>query len=1340
MSDRLVRQIDPRPNDETEAAKPFSTFAPAANIILVGDPGAGKSHLFCEQAAKEGVPVFTARSFLVTPIKAMHVLFIDALDERRAGRDDRDTIDLIVQRLFQMKPSKVRIACREHDWLGGTDLASFRPYFSQAGGVTVLSLQALSEFEQVDLLLKRGVLDPPQFIKEANRRGLSDLLLNPQNLIMLSDAVLDGSWPTTRRELLEVATNILLKEHNEERVRRGGGRYGVEEVRGPASSACALRLISDVDGISLSEADNDPRVPSYRTIPFYAPELMLAALGRRAFRSIGDEAVDYLHRVSAEYAAAKWLAEQVRDGLPLARVMALIGVDGNPAPELRGVHAWLSVLLPEHANELIDSDPFGVLVYGDASAFARGELVALLSALGRLAEDDPFFRPENSAPVALRFLVRPDMGVDLATVLTDPSKPFGLKFLILDALAAFGPVPETEAALLSLLSDTTVPYGLKSRALAAALRIGDSTKVELAAIYRSLGDSSNDLRLRAEMMTFLYGVHFGAQDVIELLDAATSTKAEEIVGTLWELAKAIPLNQVPFLLDALCSHQAGAPVEANSRDRTEPELFVQRLILRALGEDVEHVSGRRLWKWLQLRSSYRDRYSSESGLEIQELLTKHPRLAPEMLEAALDGYDPRVPSWYFSSRLRRFMPFSLGGKPLEWLISRIVTEVDESKKEAFYALAWSWLDPAADDAESMFSRLYAIGDEDLMLQRIRNNNLTFPIDQWRVQDNERIARERDKKRLGRRRNVEQFTQQLAEIRAGAHRGWMAWGASVYFSNFIDLDEAKTPRERLEEQLGAENAAIILEGFKAFLKKGDLPTVEEISQADASNSYPSLWLAFMAGMEEAWLERPTFSGLTDQTLKSLAALDLVLPSRGGDRDGARRWKPHLLKTRLDLVRDVYLQFVRLGMARGREHVPGLYELLNNDVFVSDRGQITIALLEAFPNAPARLLEEIMQIALTQSPRPLLEKLASQKFALMHQLGDEQRIIWVTASYLLKPEIYQRQFLDEAGSNHSIVWKMRALSRFDRRNNSSPSFQMTPTQLKLMVQVVARHYEDTGYPSGAWWGDENPWDAADFVRSLLDTLSADASEGAARMLHELAIDPQLESYRNHVKHALANQRRRLSEMAYIRPNWNRTIATLSNKAPANISDLQALVLDHLRDIGKRIGAQNNDLYKQFWNEDSHGRPTSPKSEESARDVLLELLKPRLNPLGISVEPEAHMVVDKRADIVAMTSDLKLVIELKRDNHPNLWKAPSTQLDRFYTRDPGAGGLGIFGVFGYGNVRAESASEMEDRLRAALSPDQQKRLRVVVIDVSVPDGGTRAPSPESKSGKRGKAGKGK
>jgi hypothetical protein len=188
---------------------------------------------------------------------------------------------------------------------------------------------------------------------------------------------------------------------------------------------------------------------------------------------------------------------------------------------------------------------------------------------------------------------------------------------------------------------------------------------------------------------------------------------------------------------------------------------------------------------------------------------------------------------------------------------------------------------------------------------------------------------------------------------------------------------------------------------------------------------------------------------------------------------------------------------------------------------------------------------------------------------------------------------------------------------------------------------------------------------------------------------------------------------------------------------------MLLVNLDDSKKRIASANNDIYKRFWNEDGFGRIESPKPEESCRDVLVDLLRTSFQPLGIIVEPEGHMVTDKRADIVVLHSAQKIPVELKRDYHSEVWTAAEAQLDRFYTRDPEASGFGVYGVFWFGQKRPramplppdgrltpQSAAEMEAMLRAMIPEEKSARIAVVVIDVSGETSLSGGPAPTSRS----------
>jgi hypothetical protein len=191
-------------------------------------------------------------------------------------------------------------------------------------------------------------------------------------------------------------------------------------------------------------------------------------------------------------------------------------------------------------------------------------------------------------------------------------------------------------------------------------------------------------------------------------------------------------------------------------------------------------------------------------------------------------------------------------------------------------------------------------------------------------------------------------------------------------------------------------------------------------------------------------------------------------------------------------------------------------------------------------------------------------------------------------------------------------------------------------------------------------------------------------------------------------------------------------LLNGPPANLADLQALVLDHCRDLNNEITNRNIDIYKQFWNEKSHARISSPRSEETSRDILVGMLQARLRPLNVTVEPEGHMAGDKRVDVSVALDHRKTMMEWKRDYHPDVWHAYESQLDRLYTPDPDASGYGIYGVFWFGSRRPrrmparpdggrppESAAEMQNILTEMISAEKREKLGVIVIDVSGPAG---------------------
>ncbi len=161
------------------------------------------------------------------------------------------------------------------------------------------------------------------------------------------------------------------------------------------------------------------------------------------------------------------------------------------------------------------------------------------------------------------------------------------------------------------------------------------------------------------------------------------------------------------------------------------------------------------------------------------------------------------------------------------------------------------------------------------------------------------------------------------------------------------------------------------------------------------------------------------------------------------------------------------------------------------------------------------------------------------------------------------------------------------------------------------------------------------AASSIRSLIHRLAKELTHDASHALAALQDDPSLTAWRPEIAYVLADQARQRRELVFKYPTVTQVIETLNQGRPANPADLQALVSSYLHAISEELRNGPTDGWKGMWNVDGYGKPTQPRPENICRDYLLELLRPRLSPVGVAPEPEGQYAEDKRADIKAIPS---------------------------------------------------------------------------------------------------------
>jgi hypothetical protein len=108
------------------------------------------------------------------------------------------------------------------------------------------------------------------------------------------------------------------------------------------------------------------------------------------------------------------------------RVLALTtGFDGGIVAALRGLMAWLSALSPQACERLIEIDPVGVIINGDASLFPKSVKAQLYRALVRESKTTDFLNLDWHT-TSFASITTNDMTAELSEILNNPSRNDGV--------------------------------------------------------------------------------------------------------------------------------------------------------------------------------------------------------------------------------------------------------------------------------------------------------------------------------------------------------------------------------------------------------------------------------------------------------------------------------------------------------------------------------------------------------------------------------------------------------------------------------------------------------------------------------------------------------------------------------------------------------------------------------------------------------------------------------------------------------------------------------------------------------------------------------------------------
>ena len=1366
---RTCTEISARDENQYQDKEPrfLEAFRDTPAYVLLGDPGSGKTTAFfeveCKALGEQACPI-TARDFLTFdpqehPEWRDKTLFIDGLDEVRAGASDaRTPFDAIRERLDALERPRFRLSCREADWLAANDRKHLEAASPDAK-VTVLRLNPLTDSD-IEQLLKDNprVDDAKAFMEEANRRGIGDLLRNPQTLDLLARAVAGGDWPESRKETFEMACGQMVEEHNLEHQTASAPSNPPmpEKLLDAAGCLCTVHLIAGKAGYTLY-GEPDDEYPALNRCEYAHPERLRLVSDRKLFKGVGvsDNRFAPIHRHVAEFLGARHLARIIHEGLPARRVIALMtGEDGAVVTELRGLSAWLAAHCQEARMDLIERDPIGVGLYGDIQTFSSAEKSRLLNSLKREGSRiEPHLDPQNDSSMnsmerraaIFSALATPDMESAFKEVLaTDDGSQDHQLFtdFVLRLLVQGAPLPRLADKLLEVTYDNTRFPRVREAALKAFIHNCPDCQGKVKKLKALLTDiqtghipDSGD-RIPGILLNTLYPNEVTPSEVWSYFSKQEST---ETVGELWWLWKIVDNSsneQVAEFLDDL--QQRFSELQPILEIHHIGHLSL-KLLARGLKAYGDQLDTARLYDWLgvgEVEDGYR--INDEAAQEIRSWLEQRPEIQKDLFMEGLNRW-PASGGLNLYCVYERLYHASLPSDFGLWCLKQAVAKANMEPRVAERLLEAAFWEMNRSDNKGLsldVLREYADKDKGLKAKLEQLLASQSRIEKQRLESRER-KRTFTEERLRQEEEwlawVRSHEAALRDNRAPSHLLYQM--ARVYFEtpyNGIDFN-VDNGRDGFNEAGGPQAIAkvlrddwvlvnAVLQGLRGTIEREDVPAVEEIISLYKKSINHYLALPFLAGLAE--IERTAPKGSCrwgdDRIRKALAFYYVTLLP-----DNQPEWYQRLLVAHPKAVAEVQVRIAASEFRSRRKYLhnlPYLQKILEPDHHQVAR-HASLPLLRAFPIRCKRdhvvILIPLLWAAIQYTDSKIFLNLVERKLTRT-SMNTSQRTYWLAAGLLTSPTTYKDKL-----EHFTQDQRQRILHLTDFLCRAPKHFlanSLKTSQLEYLIRLVGRHVNPVDILSGHFYTSTGY--ASGLVKSLIQNLATSPAKAASDALDSLLADPALSRWHDELSRVRDTQRIIRRDADYRHPTIEQVCQTLKGGTPANPGDLAALVMDRLGELAVQIRTGNTDDWRQYW-DGLRGQSPVLGHEEDCRDALLSDLRQRL-PQGVDAQPEGHYANNKRADIRVFYGGFQVPVEIKKNTHRDLWSALRNQLMAKYTSAPETDGYGIYLVFWFGKQytqappsgqRPADAEELKERLEATLSSDEARKISVCVIDVCKP-----------------------
>jgi len=1290
------------------------------SVVVLGEPGMGKSELIGELGRASGVAPVSALRFMLSKspggyVTSGHLLLIDGLDEAIA-RDEKDALDRVLAQLEDAGCPRFVLSCRSREWQSRS-LRSLKEIYGAEP--FVVSIEKFTREEACAFWSSRGFTSSVDAVLDGlDEQGLSDLYRNPLTLSLLGRVADSGKpLPVTRAELFGHVCELIWREENDARQNTQLAQINQEQALSSAGACMAAMIFGGVDAIRLGgiaeRQEGEVWIGDLENLPGGAHARSVVA--SKLFKNVGVGRAAPIHRVIAECLGARWLAAQATTSISRRRLLAQFHGGGAVPSSLRGLHAWLAFHSPHLSARVIAADPFGLLRYGETALLDAAQAAALLDALERLAHADPYFRAQDWDARSARGLAKTTLALRIDAILADAGSNFHLRTLLLEAIKDTPLAVSLSAILEKLVFNDASYHGEREEALVAVFAHRSRPFWEIATQMLVDQASEDSARLAGRLIEML------GYDVAD--DLLASTLLAKIGLQVSEYPRASERQPIRFrsfatlvseltparsksLLRIVSSRVPPRTIEDHDSQRDLSKILAL-LLLRALrGGAIELRNAPSVWAWLG-QINEQTSANKETLEQIRDAFEGRDELRRRIQRYGIWTALKSRTLWQADHRLHmRAIGLTDNAEDVAYFLREVAAKRSRSRRARsdWSDLVSLGVRAGKDNREVLAAaRAFpAFGLKELAAIR-RVTHPSKPL--WKIRQEAKDEARRARDKAEHQQAITQFTAIVPKINAGDLDATFN-PAKFYLGVQITarIQEKMPPEERLvavfNEQLAREFAV----GFEATLHKSDLPTMQQIADSYLQGKIWHVAYPLVAGLLRRHRSGQGFSGVSTDTLKK--ALLILMQQRGLSRDDdndqfrvalEQAAAPHLADKRA-LLRSWIEPYFNARLSPHHELIVIKHMPLWNDAMAS-------LAREWLPGYPEILVDAEMDLvdALAHAGGgSAIVEVAKARDAGIYQ-DDDQALAWLAIDVAYRFEEVRPELANVGREHPQFLWHLRDRLQTKRRG------PLVDAGLDVFAWIVSEFR--SAFPhttiSGPSSGDKNAFDATDFLVGLASAVAGRTSDQATQLMAKLVAIPN-DTYSDVFRHLAAEQSQKRAEESFAPLLPANLSAILTSGAPSNIDDLRSVVGEELAEAQKVLFGDDLDQVRDFWTDQN-----IPRDENRCRDRLAALIQgPLFDSYGVSRMTEADMPQSKRVDLAFARGPKQLPMEVKGQWHPDVWDAANSQLASQYLIDWRSEGRGIYCVLWFGDVPSVTGRRLKPPPSGVASPLAPEQMREAII----------------------------